>query len=59
MHLPMAIFVLTCVILIVIPFWRIFGKAGFSPWLSLLMCIPFVNLLMIWFLGFAEWRNSK
>jgi len=59
MHLPVAIAVLIWVILIVIPFWRIFGKAGFSPWLSLLMGIPFLNFLMIWFLAFAQWRDSK
>ena len=40
---------------IVIPFWRIFSKAGFSGALSLLMFIPLVNLVMILVLAFAEW----
>jgi len=42
-----------------IPFWRIFKKAGFSPWLSLLMPIPFVNFVMFYVLAFAQWPNSK
>ncbi len=40
---------------IVVPFWRIFSKAGFSGALSLLMFIPLVNLVMIFVLAFAEW----
>lgn len=41
--------------LIVPPFWQIFTKAGFSPWWSLLMVIPLVNLVTLWVLGFATW----
>jgi hypothetical protein len=40
---------------IVVPFWRIFSKAGFSGALSLLMFIPLVNLIMIFVLAFSEW----
>jgi hypothetical protein len=38
----------------VIPFWRIFKKAGFSPWLSVLMPIPLLNVVMCFFLAFAR-----
>ncbi len=41
--------------LIVIPFWSIFTKAGHSGWLSLLMAVPFVNILMLYFLAFSSW----
>ena len=44
---------------IVIPFWRIFSKAGFSGALSLLMFIPLVNLVMIFVLAFAEWPAMR
>jgi len=45
---------------IFLPYWQIFKKAGFSPWLSLLMMIPLVNLCALYYLAFAEWRvNSK
>jgi hypothetical protein len=44
----------------ILPYWQIFKKAGFSPWLSLLMVIPLVNLCALYYLGFARWRtNSK
>ena len=37
------------------PFWRIFSKAGFSGWLSLLTLIPLVNIAVLLYLAFAEW----
>ena len=58
-RIPIAVEVLIILVLIVIAFRRIFKKAGFSPWLSLLMCIPFVNLVMLYFLAYARWPNSK
>ena len=30
-------------IIVLIPFWFIFKKAGFSPFLALLMLLPFVS----------------
>jgi hypothetical protein len=38
---------------------RIFGKAGYSPWLALLMIIPLVNLILIIWFAFAEWPVSR
>ena len=42
-----------------LPFWMIFSKAGFSGALSLLMLVPLVNIVMIFFLAFAEWPALK
>ncbi|MBZ0225376.1 MAG: hypothetical protein WBG44_09095 [Comamonas sp.] len=42
-------------VVIVLPFWRIFAKAGFSGWLSLLMLIPMVNLIALYVLAFSDW----
>jgi len=47
------------VALVVWPYSRIFRKAGFSPWLGLLMLVPGVNLFMIFFLAFADWPALK
>jgi hypothetical protein len=44
------------VAILVIPFWRIWKKAGFSPWLSLYMLIPLLNILMLFILAFKKWR---
>ncbi len=41
--------------LIVIPFWFIFTKAGYSKWLSLLMLVPIVNVIMLYFFAFSTW----
>ena len=41
--------------LIVIPFWFIFKKAGYSTWLALLMLVPLINVIMVYFLAFSTW----
>jgi hypothetical protein len=46
-------------LIIVLPFWKIFTKAGFPGPLAILVIIPFVNILMIFFLAFAEWPALK
>lgn len=45
-------------ILIVVPFWQICRKAGYSGWLALLIIVPMVNLAFIYFLAFAPWPNQ-
>ena len=39
----------------VLPFWLICKKAGLSPWLSLVMIIPFGALVLPFILAFLEW----
>jgi hypothetical protein len=43
-------------ILVLIPYWFIFKKAGFSPFLSLLMLLPLINFIMLYFLAFSRWN---
>jgi hypothetical protein len=43
-------------ILVLIPYWFIFKKAGFSPFLALLMFVPLINIVMLYFLAFARWN---
>jgi len=38
-------------------FWKIFSKAGYNGALSLLMLIPFVNLVVIVWFALADWPN--
>jgi hypothetical protein len=42
--------------IVIIPFWFICKKAGFSPWLSLLNVVPMGNLVLIYVLAFAQWK---
>ena len=61
-HMAMAVvFILPIIILVVlaiiiVPFWFICKKAGFSPWLSLLNIIPLGNLILIYVLAFSDWK---
>jgi hypothetical protein len=43
-------------IIVLIPWWFIFKKAGFSPFLALLMFLPLINIIMLYFLAFARWN---
>jgi uncharacterized membrane protein YedE/YeeE len=55
-HLFLVIAIATVIAAVtVVPYWQIFRKAGFSPWLSLLMLLPLVSLGVIFWLAFAEW----
>ena len=42
LHPAVGLIVLAAIILP--PFWTIFKKAGFSPWLSLLIFLPLINI---------------
>ncbi len=46
-------------VILVLPFWFISQKAGYSPWLSLLMLIPVANVLFLYFLAFSEWPTRE
>ena len=52
-----SIFAIFVLLICVIPFWKIFRKAGFPPALSLLMPIPGVNLVLLYILAFADWPS--
>ncbi|MCX6134391.1 MAG: hypothetical protein NTU47_11315 [Ignavibacteriales bacterium] len=39
--------------------WRIAGKAGFHPGLSLLVLIPVVIFVMLYVAVFVEWPSLK
>jgi hypothetical protein len=52
----MPIFILIGIVILIIPYWMIFKKAGFSPWLSILMFVPLVNFIMLYLLAFSEWK---
>lgn len=43
----------------ILPFWFIFSKAGYSKWLSLLMVVPLVNVVLLYFLAFSQWPGQE
>ncbi len=46
-------------VLLIPPFWFIFSKAGFSKWLSLLIVVPMVNIVILFFLAFSTWPSHR
>ena len=42
-------------VVVIVPFWMIFSKAGFPGWMSLTQIIPVVNVVALFYLAFAEW----
>jgi hypothetical protein len=40
---------------VILPYWKIFSKAGFSGWWSLTLIIPILNFVILFYLAFAEW----
>ncbi len=53
------IFFLIGMAIIVIPFWKIYSKAGFSKWLSLLMIVPLINLIVLYVVAFSAWPTQR
>lgn len=42
----------------IIPFWKICMRVGLSPWLSLLLLIPIVGWVFVYYLAFADWPGA-
>ena len=49
---PTAMLVFTA--LLVLPFWRICEKAGYPGVLGLLVVVPIVNVIFLYYLAFAD-----
>ncbi|MCX5671441.1 MAG: hypothetical protein NTU94_09010 [Planctomycetota bacterium] len=47
------------VVLTIVIWWKIFSKAGWSGALGLLMLVPFVNLIMCFYVAFATWPIQR
>lgn len=53
------IWMLLMAVVVVVPFWQICTKAGYSAWLSLLILVPLLNLGLLYFLAFADWPRGR
>lgn len=45
--------------LIVLPFWQLFARAGYSPWWSLVMLVPGLNIAALYVLAFSDWPSQR
>jgi len=53
------LWMIVMMILVVVPFWKICVKAGYSGWFSLLILLPLINLVFLYFLAFSEWPSQR
>jgi hypothetical protein len=51
--------VVVYVVVVVVPCWRIVGKAGYAGAWSLLVLVPLVNVVLLWVFAFAKWPNER
>jgi hypothetical protein len=54
--IPMMFLGFIFTVIMVIPYWFIFKKAGFSPWLAVLMFVPLANIIILYVVAFSEWK---
>lgn len=60
--IPMLVLGLVLGLLVIIPFWTLFSRVGYSGWWSVLMIVPFVHLIALYVLEFSDWpalRKAK
>jgi hypothetical protein len=50
--------VLVYALILIVPFWRIFPRAGMPSPLSILMGVPLVNIVLLWVLAFKRWPGD-
>jgi len=50
---------LVSVIIMIIPFWRLCQRIGWSPWLSLLWAIPLLGVILTYILAFSAWPSQR
>jgi hypothetical protein len=50
------IIILIALAIIIVPTWFVCKKAGFSPWLSLLVIVPLGGMVLLYVLAFADWK---
>lgn len=51
--------VIAAAVIVVVPAARICSRAGFPAWLGIAAVVPGANLLLLWFLAFAQWPARR
>jgi len=41
-----------------VPFWKILGRMGFPPWLSIMASLPLVNLIVLYYVALTPWPRD-
>jgi hypothetical protein len=50
-----ALFIVVLLVLVVVPYWKIWQRTRHSGAWGLLMVVPLVNIISLWVLAFKDW----
>ena len=53
------LWMLVIAIVVVIPAWRICQRTGYPGWMGILILIPIVNLVLLYFIAFSDWPSNR
>jgi hypothetical protein len=56
---PLITFAIVMGVLVVFPFWVILSRLGFAGALSLLMLVPALNIVLLFYLAFSRWPEFE
>jgi hypothetical protein len=56
-HLIVLMFVGVMISIAIVPLWMIAKRAGLNPAISLLTVVPFIGLIVMYYIAFAKWPN--
>lgn len=59
LELPLILIAPMLLLIVVWPAARISRRLGFSPLLGALAVVPIANLVLLWFVAFADWPLSE
>ena len=51
----LVVFTVLALPFLVVPFWKFFSTAGYPGIMGIVMLIPLLNVVMLFFLGFSDW----
>ena len=46
-------------LLVIWPAWRILTRVGLPPWMAILAVIPYVNVVLLFYVAFTEWPIDR
>jgi len=53
------LWMLVMAVFLVVPAWRICQRIGYPGWMGILIIVPMVNLVFLYFIAFAKWPMNK
>lgn len=53
------LWMLVMAVVVVVPVWRICQRIGYPGWMGILVLIPMVNLVLLYFIAFTDWPNDR